>query len=213
MTRKSNQIMLFILPWLLLALGALLGFLLAPAGNAEYLDLQAASDGAHRFAVVALPAGALVALVFLAISIVARRRNRVRSISRTVMGCALGVTLGALVFIVQFDSLIETKGLAGQLVQDDAPPEKLLWNPSVRLADGDMEYFLGPGYRFEDNLAVAAVDRSSGRLRWTFHCLGNAVSDASIQAGRLFFKTRRPAVTAAYVLDLSEPRVLSFTEE
>ena len=213
MSRKSNQIMVFMLPWLLLALGALLGFLLAPAGNVKYLDLQGASDGVHRFAIVALPAGALVALVFLAISIIARRRNQVRIISRTVMGCALGLILGALFFVVRFDSLIEPKGLAGQLVQYNAPQKELHWNPSTRLADGDMEYFLGPGYQYEDNLAVVAVDRSSGRLRWTFHCLGNVLLDASIQEGRLSFRTRRPSVTASYVLDLSEPRVISFAEE
>ena len=205
--------MVFMLPWLLLTLVALLGFLFAPAGDANYLELQAASDGVHRFSIVALPAGALAALVFLTISIIARRRNRVRIISRTVMGCALGVTLGAIILVVQFDSLIEMKGLAGQLVQYGAPEEELRWNPSTRLADGDLEYFLGPGYHYEDNVAVAAVDRSSGRLRWTFHCLGDAVSDASIQEGRLSFKTRRPSVTASYVLDLSKPRVLSFAEE
>jgi hypothetical protein len=202
-----------LIPWLLLSLGALLGFLLAPAGSAKYLDLQAASDGVHRNAIIALPAGALIALIFLSISIIARRRNRVRFISRTVMGCVLGVTLGALVFITQFDSQIEQKGLTGQLVQYHAPQKELRWNPSTRLVDGDMQYFLGPGYRYEDNVAIAAVNRSSGRLRWTFHCLGNAVSDASIQGGRLSFKTWRPSVTASYVLDLHEPRVLSFAKE
>jgi len=211
--RKSSQIILFLAPWLLLVLGAVAGFILAPARGTGYLDLQAASDGAHRLAVLVLPAGVLAALVALAVSIIGRRRNPVRSISRLVMGCALGVVVGVLVFIVRFDSLIEEKGTAGQLVLTDAPSEEFRWKPSLRLEDGDRLYFLGPGFIYEDNLAVAAVDRSSGKLRWIFHCLGNEVSGGGIDGGKLVFKAHRPSGTTSYLLDLKEPRVLSFTVE
>jgi len=213
MTGKPQRILALLAPWLLMLLGGLLGLLSAPAAGTGYLKLQAASDGAHRFAVVALPVGVLAALISLAVSMIGRRRNLVRSISRLAMGCALGVVVGVLVFIVSFDSLIEKKGTAGQLVPTDAPTEEFRWNPSVRLEDGDSLYFLGPGFLYEDNLAVAAADRSSGRLRWIFHCLGNAVSGAVIDGGRLSFKARRPSRTTSYLLDLNEPRVLSFTVE
>jgi hypothetical protein len=211
--RKSSLNMKFFIPWLLLVLGAVVGLILTPARSTEYLELQAASDNAHRLAIFALPAGVLAALISLAVSIIGRRRNRVRRISRLVMGCALGVVVGVLVYIVSFDSFIEEKGTAGQLVLTDAPPEKIRWKPSLLLEDGDIQYFLGPGYRYEDNLAVVAVDRSSGRLRWIFHCLGNVLLDARIQEGRLAFKTRRPSHTTSYLLDLNEPRVLSFGKE
>jgi len=204
---------MFFLPWLLLVLGAVVGFILTPARSTGYLKLQAASDHIHRLAVFALPAGVLAALISLAVSIIGRRRNLVRGISRLVMGCALGVVVGVLVYIVSFDTLIEEKGAAGQLVLTDAPLEEIRWRPSLRLEDGEIQYFLGPGYRYEDNLAVVAVDRSSGRLRWIFHCLGNAVSGAVIENDRLSFKARRPSHTTSYLLDLNEPRVLSFAEE
>jgi len=213
MTRKSSWNMMFFAPWLLLVTGAVAGFMLAPARSSGYLDLQAASDGAHRLAVLVLPAGVLVALVALAVSIIGRRRNLVRGISRLVMGCGLGVVVCVLVFIVSFDSLIEDKGTAGQLVLTDAPQQQFSWKPSLRLEEGEVQYFLGPGFRYEDNLAVAAVDRSSGRLLWVFHCLGNAVSGAVIDGGRLSFKARRPSHTTSYLLDTNEPRVLSFTVE
>lgn len=196
-----------------MALGALLGLLLAPAGSSKYLELQAASDGVHRFAVIALPAGLLAALVCLLLSIVKKRSPKIRAGARTAMGCALGVCLGVLVFIVRFDSVIEQRGTAGQLVPVDEHREQFRWKPTARLVDEDTEYFLGPGYLYVDNAAVAAVDRSTRRLRWIFHCLGNAVSDAAIEGGKLSFKTRRPSHVTSYVLDLSEPRVLSFTEE
>jgi hypothetical protein len=51
------------------------------------------------------------------------------------------------------------------------------------------------------------------RLRWIFHCLGDAVSGAVIENGKLAFKTRRPSHTTSYLLDLNEPRVLSFAVE
>jgi hypothetical protein len=205
--------MAFLAPWFPLLLGILIGLLFAPGGSAGYLDLQAASDGVHRFAVIALPAGLLFALVFLLLSVIKKRSAGIRLTARTAMGCALGVCLGVLVFIVRFDSVIEQRGTAGQLVLPDDHRDELRWKPSVRLADEDTEYFMGPGYLYADNLAIAAVDRSSGRLRWIFHCLGNAVSDATIKGGRLSFKAHRPSVTTSYVLDLSEPRVLSFREE
>jgi hypothetical protein len=213
MTSKPQRILALLTPWLFMALGGLLGLLLAPAAGSEYLELQAASVGAHRLAVFALPAGVLAGLVSLAVSIIGRRRKLVRFVSRLVMGCALGAVLGVLVFIVRFDALIEQKGTAGQLVRVDEHQEGFRWTPALRLVEGDTEYFLGPGYLYPDNTAVAAVDRSSMRLRWIFHCLGNAVSDAVIENGRLSFKTRRPSHTTAYLLDLSEPRVLSFSEE
>jgi hypothetical protein len=205
--------MMFFIPWFLLALGAVGGLLLVPFGGTTYLELQAASDGAHRLAVSVLPTGVLVALIALSISIIGRRRNLVRGISRLVMGCALGVVACVLVFIVRFDSLIEEKGTAGQLVLTDAPPQEFRWKPSLRLEEGDSQYFLGPGFLYEDNLAVAAVERSSGRLRWIFHCLGNSVSGAVIENDRLSFKARRPSHTTSYLLDLNEPRVLSFSVE
>jgi hypothetical protein len=205
--------MAVIVPWLLLALGALVGLLASPGESAEYLDLQAASDNAHRLAVIALPAGLLIALLFLLLSVLKRRSNRIRIAARTAMGCALGVCLGVLVFIVRFDSVIERKGTEGQLMLPGDPEREIRFNPSARLMDEDTEYFLGAGYLYEDNLAVVAVERSSGRLRWIFHCLGNAVSGATIASGKLSFKTHRPAVTVTYVLDLSGPRVLSFLEE
>lgn len=213
MTRKSSWNIMFFAPWLLLGLGVVAGFILAPARGTGYLDLQAASDGAHRFAVVALPAGVLAALVALAVSIIGRRRKLVRGISRLVMGCALGVVACVMVFIVGFDSLIEEKGTAGQLVLTDAPQQQFRWRPSLRLEEGEIQYYLGPGFLYEDNLAVAAADRSSGRLRWIFHCLGNSVSGAVIDGGRLSFKVWRPSHTTSYLLDLNEPRVLSFTVE
>jgi hypothetical protein len=205
--------MMFFIPWLLLVLGAAGGLLLAPSGGTGYLDLQAASDGAHRLAVLVLPAGVLAALVALAVSIIGRRKNLLRGVSRLVMGCALGIAVGVLVFIVRFDSLIEEQGTAGQLMLTNAPPQEFRWKPSLRLEEGETLYFLGPGFMYEDNLAVAAVDRSSGRLRWIFHCLGNAVSGAVIENDRLSFKARRPSHTTSYLLDLSEPRVLSFAVE
>jgi len=211
--RKSSRNIVFFIPWLILVLGAVGGLLMAPAQNTAYLDLQAASDGAHRLAVLALPAGVLAALICLAVSIIGRRRNLLRNISRLVMGCALGIIAGVLVFIVRFDALIEEKGTAGQLVLSDAPPEEIRWKPSLRLEDGDTRYFLGPGYRWEDNLAVAAVELSSGRLRWVFHCLGNSVSGAVIDGGKLSFRSRRPSNVTSYLLDTNEPRVLSFTVE
>jgi hypothetical protein len=213
MTRKLAQITALTAPWLLLALGALAGLLAAPAGGIRYLELQAASDGVHRIAVIAMPAGLLSALLSLLLSIVKRLGGGIRIAARTVMGCGLGVCLGVLVFIVKFDSAIEQKGTAGQMVLESDRQEEIRWNPSVRLRDQDAEYFLGPGYRYEDNVAVAAADRSSGRLRWIFHCLGNAVSDVNVASGKLSFKTHRPAVSVSYVLDLNEPRVLSFLEE
>jgi hypothetical protein len=213
MTGKPQRILALLAPWLFMTLGGLLGLLLAPAAGSKYLELQAASDGAHRLAVFALPAGVLAGLVSLAVSIIGRRRKLVRLISRLVMGCALGAVLGVLVFIVRFDALIEQKGTAGQLIHVDEHQAGLTWTPALRLADGDAEYFLGPGYLYPDNTAVAAVDRSSMRLRWIFHCLGDEVTDAKIENGRLSFKTRRPSHTTAYLLDLSEPRVLSSSEE
>jgi hypothetical protein len=213
MIGKPQRILTVLAPWLVAALGALLGLLLAPTADSQYLDLQAASDGAHRFAVVSLPAGVAAGLVLLVVSVIGRRKKLVRFISRLAMGCALGVVLGVGVFIVSFDALIEEKGTAGQLVHVDEHQEGFRWSPALRLVEGDTEYFLGPGYLYPDNTAVAAVDRSSMRLRWIFHCLGDAVSDAVIENGKLAFKTRRPSHTTSYLLDLNEPRVLSFSEE
>lgn len=213
MSVTPQRILALLAPWLLGALGALVGLLLAPAKGSQYLELQAASDSAHRFAVMAMPAGVTAGLVALVVSVIGRRRKLVRIISRLAMGCALGVVLGVGVFIVRFDALIEEKGTAGQLVLTDAPPQEIRWKPALRLGEGNIEYFLGPRYRYEDNLAAAAVDRSSGRLLWIFHCLGDEVSKAEIENGRLSFKARRPSHSTSYLLDLSEPRVLSFEEE
>lgn len=213
MNATPKRILALMAPWLLGGLGALVGLLLAPAEGSEYLELQAASDSAHRFAVMAMPAGVIAGLVAFIVSVIGRRRKLVRSISRLAMGCALGVVLGVGVFIVRFDALIEEKGTAGQLVLTDAPPTEVRWKPSLRLEEGDIQYFLGPRYRYQDNLAVAAVDRSSGRLHWIFHCLGDELGAASIENGKLSFTARRPSHTTSYLLDLSEPRVLSFKEE
>ncbi len=212
-TRNFGQITVLLVPWLLIALGAAAGLLAAPAGGTSYLELQAASDFAHRLSVMAMPAGLLVALLCVLVSMIMKRSDKIRIGARVIMGCALGVCLGVLVFVVRFDSAIERKGTAGQLVIPGSRQEEIRWNPSVRLPGGDTEYFLGPGYQYEDNLAVAAVDRSSGRLHWIFHCLGNAVSGARVASGKLLFKAHRPAVSVSYVLDLQEPRVLSFFEE
>lgn len=212
-TRNSIQFTALTVPWLLIALGALAGLLAAPAGSTGYLELQAASDGVHRLAVIAMPSGLLAALLFLLLSVARKKIFWIRAAARAGMGCALGVCLGVLAFIVSFDSAVERKGTEGQLVLRIDLQEEIRWNPSIRLLDDEVEYYLGPGYRYEDNLAVAAVDRSSGRLRWIFHCLGNAVSGAHIAGGRLSFKAHRPAVSVSYLLDLNGPRVLSFVEE
>jgi hypothetical protein len=87
-----------------------------------------------------------------------------------------------------------------------------LWNrprpgrhPATLMVAGDTIFFAGPGPEFEDDILLTAVDLASGRLRWSFHCLGNQVR-ITLEADRLALVAARPSHSVVILLGWTEPR-------
>jgi len=97
-------------------IGLATGYIFAPGQGADYLGLQKISDTAHRLAVVLLPSCSLALLLAWVM-----KRLGWRWPARGLALLALPLFGGVLAYIVEFDSTIEEKGMAGQFVGQKKP--------------------------------------------------------------------------------------------
>ncbi len=131
-------------------LGLGLGWLLVPAGEWAYLDLQADSDAVHRFAVLWLPISGVVFLFFWPIGRVFEEFVWVRRVTLAVMAIALAFGAGVASHVLRFDGGIERAGLRGQM---------LAYSTKVPGIGGS--WLLGP-YREDDDGPGIATDKLPG---------------------------------------------------
>jgi hypothetical protein len=159
---------------------AIVAYLVGPGSSAAYLDLQAKSDGVHRYAVLCLPICLVVVFIFWPISRVFTEFAWVKLITRGLVGLAWLWAASTAGYVVSFDSAIENNGLRGQFIRGADIKPKL----------SDDSHRLGPFKEGADGPGIATSELPSGeyltldRNSLALRTLGNGYRWNRARSGR-----------------------------
>lgn len=78
--------------------------------------------------------------------------------------------------------------------------------PSSLLIIGDSLFWLCGG-DYEDDTLLLVIALNSGRVRWSYHCLGNRAFPPAVEGFDLAFATWRPATSSVVLMWWIEPRL------
>ncbi|MBW1871006.1 MAG: hypothetical protein JRJ19_03025 [Deltaproteobacteria bacterium] len=130
----------------------IVAYLAGPSTSAAYLNLQAESDGVHRYAVFCLPICLVVVFIFWPISRVFGEFTWIRRVTRGLVGLAWLWAASTAGYVVGFDSTIEQNGLRGQFERSGDIKPKLSKDT----------FLVGPFKEGTDGPGIATSDLPSG---------------------------------------------------